>query len=73
MSRQYQNLSVHLNDLMKMHNIGDIKLSLKTEIHITVIRNMLKGNVEHIGFRRINRLSNAFGMQIFEFIDYISR
>ena len=73
MSRQYQNLSVHLNNLMEMYNINDTNLSLKTGIHLPVLKNILKGNVDYMGFRHINKLSKAFGMQIFEFIDYISQ
>ena len=73
MLREYPNISIHLSDLMKVHDINDLNLSLQTEIPLMSIKKILNGKSIYLSFRNVHVLSKKFGMQIFEFIDYISQ
>jgi hypothetical protein len=73
MLRDYPNISIHLNNLMKIQDINDTELSLKTEIRIILIKKILKGDTIYLSLRNVYILSKQFGMQISEFIDLVSR
>lgn len=73
MSRQYPNISMHLKELMKLHNIDDARLSSTTEINIRAIKKILKGEKRVLSIRNLYIMSKEFGMHYSEFIDFISQ
>lgn len=73
MVRYYPNLSTNLKELMDQNGMNDSALSTEAEIQIYDIKKILSGDLMHLGFRRILKLSKVLDMPINELIDSLSQ
>lgn len=73
MLRHYPNLSEYIHELMELNQFDASMLSIKADIKLNVIEQILAGYITSLGFKRTIKLSQAFGMRINHFIDFISQ